>query len=145
MLDGVKALLRNVGVPTPQIRFELFQAAAAVAAGLSEETKALTARIESAPASGVASATASDSFDMNCVRSGRKVPVQSGQTLLDAAEAQGIDMPSLCRSGVCGTCKVRVTAGSVDCRSTMLDEDEINQGFVLACVATPETHCAVEA
>jgi ferredoxin-NADP reductase len=145
MLNGMKELLRTLGVPAPQIRFELFQAATAVAAGLPEERTALSPRLETAPAPGVASASPSGGFEMHCVQSGKNVPVQMGQTLLDAAEAQGIDMPALCRSGVCGTCRVRVTKGSVDCRSTMLDEDDVKQGFVLACVATPQTHCAVEA
>lgn len=142
MLNGMKALLSSLGVPAPQIRHELFQAAAAAAAGLPEDKKAPPPL---SPEAAAESAAVADGFEMRCVRSGRNVPVLPGQTLLDAADEHGIEVPALCRTGVCGTCRVRVTEGSVDCQSTMLDADDVSQGFVLACVATAQTHCAVEA
>ena len=55
-------------------------------------------------------------------------------TLLDAAERGGIAVASLCRAGVCGTCRTRVINGDVDCTSTTLDAHERAEGFVLAFV-----------
>ena len=36
--------------------------------------------------------------------------------MLEAAEAAGVAIPSLCRAGVCGTCRTRVSDGEVDVR-----------------------------
>ena len=53
--------------------------------------------------------------------------------------------PSLCRAGVCGTCRTRVVEGDVECSSTMLDDEDRAAGFVLACVASPRGDCVIEA
>jgi ferredoxin len=68
-----------------------------------------------------------------------------GQTLLDVAESHGLDIPSLCRAGVCGTCRTRVVDGEVDCSSATLDAADREAGYVLACVASPRGDCAIEA
>jgi ferredoxin len=52
---------------------------------------------------------------------------------------------SLCRAGVCGTCRTRVIEGDVECDSTALDETDRADGYVLACVARVAGPCAVEA
>ena len=41
------------------------------------------------------------------------LPVQQGQTLLDAAEDAGIDLPNVCRQGTCGACIATLIAGEV--------------------------------
>jgi ferredoxin len=81
---------------------------------------------------------------MRCARSSREVPVAAGQSLLDAAEAGGVAIDSLCRAGVCGTCRTRVMEGDVHCESTALDDNDREQGYVLACVARAESDCVVE-
>ena len=65
--------------------------------------------------------------------------------LLEAAEQSGIDIPSICRAGVCGTCRTRVTEGRVECASGVLDDDDRSNGYVLACVSTALSDCAIEA
>lgn len=63
-----------------------------------------------------------------------------GSTLLDAAEEAGLDLPYSCRGGVCSTCRTRVLQGSVDMlENTSLDDWEIENGYVLACQAVPNT------
>lgn len=42
---------------------------------------------------------------------GTEIPAQRGELLLDAALMNGVDIPHDCRSGYCGTCRVRVLAG----------------------------------
>ena len=81
---------------------------------------------------------------MRCVRSGRSVRAARGQTVLEAAEAGGVAIDSLCRAGVCGTCRTRVVEGDVDCDSTALDEADRAGGYVLACVAHVAGDCAVD-
>lgn len=43
--------------------------------------------------------------------SGRSFVACEGQALLDAALAQGVDLPHGCRSGACGACAVDVVRG----------------------------------
>jgi ferredoxin len=72
------------------------------------------------------------------------VPVARGQTLLEAADASGLEIPSLCRAGVCGTCRTRVVEGDVRCEGGVLDEADRASGYVLACVASPRSDCVIE-
>lgn len=44
---------------------------------------------------------------------GRRIPARRGETLLDAALSNGIDLPHDCRSGYCGSCCVRLVSGAV--------------------------------
>ncbi|SQD77746.1 hybrid-cluster NAD(P)-dependent oxidoreductase [Moritella yayanosii] len=70
--------------------------------------------------------------------------VIQGSLLLDALEKHGVPVIGACRAGVCGSCKCKVTKGSVKSTSTeTLTADEIEQGFVLACSSTIEGDLAV--
>jgi ferredoxin-NADP reductase len=135
MIDEMKALLASMNVPAGQIRHEVFQAAIAASAAREE---ASAPPIEATrPASGRHSVT--------CARSGQTIAIGAGQTLLEAAESAGIALESLCRAGICGTCRTRVTAGDVECASDALSEDERADGFVLACVARARSNCTIDA
>jgi ferredoxin len=69
------------------------------------------------------------------VRSGKTCVVRSGQTVLEAAEEQGVAIPSSCRQGQCGTCKTKLLEGDVRMDAEEgLDPDSRAQGFVLTCV-----------
>ena len=60
--------------------------------------------------------------------------------ILDAAQRVRTDLPFACKGGVCGTCRARLTAGEVRMRRNFaLEDDELDQGFVLACQAVPVT------
>ncbi|WP_293133327.1 hybrid-cluster NAD(P)-dependent oxidoreductase [Moritella sp.] len=70
--------------------------------------------------------------------------VIQGSLLLDALEKHGVPVIGACRAGVCGSCKCKVTKGSVKSTSTeTLTAAEIEQGFVLACSSTVEGDLAV--
>jgi ferredoxin-NAD(P)+ reductase (naphthalene dioxygenase ferredoxin-specific) len=68
------------------------------------------------------------------------IAVETGQTVLDAAVAQGVPYPYGCQSGNCGACKSRLYAGDVELSpysSYALTDEEKAQGLVLACRAVP--------
>ncbi|CAN5410860.1 PDR/VanB family oxidoreductase [soil metagenome] len=54
----------------------------------------------------------SDAFDVVLARSGKQVHVDTGQSILDAVIAAGVDAAFSCREGVCGTCETRVLSGT---------------------------------
>jgi ring-1,2-phenylacetyl-CoA epoxidase subunit PaaE len=67
-----------------------------------------------------------------------------GQSILDAALAQGADLPYACKGGVCCTCKARLREGAVDMDVVWgLEQDEIDQGFILTCQSHPKTEKVV--
>jgi 3-ketosteroid 9alpha-monooxygenase subunit B len=67
-----------------------------------------------------------------------KIQGREGQRLIDAMEAAGIESPSSCRTGNCATCMCKLEEGSVALRNNqILDEDDIEQGWILACQAVP--------
>ncbi|WP_434355309.1 hybrid-cluster NAD(P)-dependent oxidoreductase [Parasalinivibrio latis] len=68
----------------------------------------------------------------------------SGTSLLEALESGGLPIIAACRSGVCGSCKCQVTQGSVTRTSeATLTEEEIANGYVLACSSQLETNVSV--
>jgi ferredoxin len=70
-----------------------------------------------------------------------------GSTVLRAAEAAGVDLPSSCRNGTCRTCICRMTSGSVRYLVEWpgLSLEEKRAGFILPCVAVALTDVVVEA
>lgn len=67
------------------------------------------------------------------------------ETLLGAARAAGIVIPSGCTFGVCGTCKVRKVEGQVHMvHNGGITEDDIEDGYVLACCSNPIGHVTVD-
>ncbi|WP_282608063.1 ferredoxin--NADP reductase [Pelagibius sp. Alg239-R121] len=68
------------------------------------------------------------------------VPIAEGQTLLQAALAFGVDVPSSCTEGHCGTCMAQLRSGEVTMASTRaLSKRNIARGYVLACQSTPSS------
>jgi ring-1,2-phenylacetyl-CoA epoxidase subunit PaaE len=61
-------------------------------------------------------------------------------SVLDATLAVRADAPYACKGGVCGTCRARLVEGKVEmARHYALDDDELDEGFVLACQSVPVT------
>lgn len=74
--------------------------------------------------------------------------VAAGQTVLDAALADGVLLKHSCRTGTCGSCKGRVLAGTVDhgdATLEVLSQAERDQGQALFCCATAQSDLLIEA
>jgi ferredoxin len=65
-------------------------------------------------------------------------PCRADQTVLAAAEAAGVPLPSSCCSGVCTTCAAKLSSGSVHQPDAMGVKAELqDQGYALLCVSYP--------
>lgn len=70
---------------------------------------------------------------------------EPGETVLDAAERAGHDLPYSCRGGGCLSCSARRVRGSVEMdEQYVLDEDHIADDFVLLCVTTVSSDAVFE-
>ena len=81
-----------------------------------------------------------ESFRLTLDDEEHSVPITAGETLLQAALAAGIDAPSSCTEGHCGTCMSWLRNGDVSMTSTRaLSKRDIGRGYVLACQSRPSS------
>lgn len=87
-------------------------------------------------------AAGGDPFTVRLARSGGTVAVGSEQSMLEALEAAGVPIPSLCRGGVCGECITRVVEGLPEHRDDFLSaEEHAGNMLVMPCVSRSMTSC----
>lgn len=76
------------------------------------------------------------SFTVRLDRTGTDLEVPSGVSLLEALEDGGIDVPNQCRQGVCGECRLAVSAGTPLHRDSYLSAaDKSANAFLMPCVS----------
>ncbi|MHA6195455.1 PDR/VanB family oxidoreductase [Pseudomonas wadenswilerensis] len=73
-------------------------------------------------------------FSVELQRSGRQLQVGAEQSLLEALEAAGVEIPNLCRGGVCGQCQTPYLKGDVEHRDHVLDATE-RASQLMPCVS----------
>src|SRR5712675_607108 len=73
-------------------------------------------------------------FRVRLARTGGTVEVPAGTTILEALRAKGLEVPSSCESGTCGTCRTRLVAGEADHRDLVLSDHE-HATNIMVCVS----------
>lgn len=71
--------------------------------------------------------------------------VDHRKPLLDSLRDQGVDLPYGCKYGGCITCAAKLTKGEVHQGAQVaLNNRQINDGYVILCVARPVTDVTLE-
>ena len=79
------------------------------------------------PAPGIA-------FDIHLNKYNKNIHVESDFSILEALEANGIEIPNLCRGGVCGQCVTPYSVGEVEHLDHYLSLQE-QQSMLMPCVS----------
>ncbi len=162
-MKGVKTLMEQLGFPMQNYYEESFggakkakQKPSSPAPSLTvappPATEPVTQTMPTAPTPGVSTLAPSpvQTSGSSCVvfaKSGKEVSCGGEDPILDVAELEGIEIESSCRSGVCGSCKVRKLAGEVkyEGEPDAIDESEQEAGYILTCIARPTGRVVIEA
>lgn len=117
MLDALAERAAAAGWPAERLRTERFAAD------------------EQAVATAAAARDGGDGFEVRLERSGLVVAVEQGVSILDAVRAAGVDVPSSCEQGVCGTCETRVLGGVPEHHDQLLtDAERAANDCMMICV-----------
>jgi len=121
MILGVKESMTRNGVTEKSIHFELF--------GTNANKKSTVAVNTPEIDSNVTVILDGDSIDLSLL---------SGESILDAAQKAGADLPFACKGGVCCTCKAKIIKGTARMDvNYALEKDEVEAGYILTCQAHP--------
>jgi ring-1,2-phenylacetyl-CoA epoxidase subunit PaaE len=128
MIFSAAAFLEEEGIAKSDIHFELFTSTT------KQNSSAAKINIvaDNAPKSNITIKLDGRSFEF-------KLGYDS-ENILDAALAQGADLPYACKGGVCCTCKAKLIEGKVRMDiNYALEEEEVADGYILTCQSHPLT------
>ena len=132
MIFNVKEFLESIGIEKKKIHFELF----------TTPVKQRTALYRPAEVKQV-----DDSSDITVKLDGRTFDFKlefNSNNILDAALAQGADLPFACKGGVCCTCKAKLIEGKIDMEVNYgLEPEEVEAGYILTCQSHPRSNKVV--
>ncbi len=128
MVADVESVLTAAGVEKARIRHELFLAPDAAPQAPRPVAAAAPARTGNARVTVI----------LDGIRTDIAVPFEGGISVIEAAGAQGVDLPYSCKGGVCSTCRCMTRAGEVEMMlNYSLEPWETEAGYVLACQTKP--------
>lgn len=133
MMEAVRGVLAGLGVPAEQVKAEAF---------LSPAPRRAPSEAGATAAGEVAAGAPVCSF----ARSKASAPLPPERTVLEAAEAVGVEIDNSCREGYCGVCKVKLLSGRVTMAvEDALDNSDRAQNLILACQARSTGDLTVDA
>ena len=136
MIFTVSEWLQQQGSPKKNIHFELFHTLdnPPVVAG---KTRAATTAGERA------SGSSEVTLRLDGISHVFRLPYD-GESVLNAALLEGVDLPYACKGGVCCTCRAKLLEGEVEMDvNYALEADELAAGFILTCQSHPKTEKVV--
>ncbi len=140
MMDSVKAIFAELGIPADHLKTEAFGAVKPVPALAGTSAKPSTAATGPLVTFSKSGKSAKVRMDLQV---GDSPPRQS---ILELSEELGIGIEFSCRVGTCGLCKVKMTSGEVDMEvQDALDDNDKATGIILACQAKPTSDVVVVA
>jgi ring-1,2-phenylacetyl-CoA epoxidase subunit PaaE len=128
MIEEAKASLKRLGTPDDHIHIEYF----------STDGVPVAPRRAAPPAGAAEQPVAHAHVTLH--GSAYIIPMLDGETVIDAGERMGLEMPYSCRGGMCCTCRAKLVSGEVDMEQNYsLEPWEMEAGYVLTCQARPVT------
>lgn len=132
MIFTVKGFLEKKGIEGKKIHLELFNSSKSPQSTVDRPQTITTGAV-----SAVQVKVDGRSFEVS-------IPLNSNQTILDAALQQGADLPYACKGGMCCTCKAKLLEGEVSMDVHWgLEDEEVQQGYILTCQSHPKTEKVV--
>jgi ring-1,2-phenylacetyl-CoA epoxidase subunit PaaE len=129
MIDHLKGHLLEIGISPDRIHVEIFHADA----GNRQQEKGVQNNLADLHR------RAEVTIKLDGVVSSLSLAYQ-GSSILQAALAEGIDLPFACKGGMCCTCRAHLDEGEVEMdRNYALGPDELKAGFILTCQSHPRT------
>ena len=129
-MDAAEAALQELMLPSDRIHVERFISLPSEESRDQDLREALTAAAEVSEAQVVIELDGKQ-YELQC---------QGDETILDAAERAGIELPYSCQAGMCASCMCEVTEGEVKLlHNDVLDERDLSKGLTLTCQAVPKT------
>jgi len=127
MIEDAKATLIRLGTPPGNVHIEYF----------STDGVPVTPRRTAAKAAGEAPVAHAH---VTLHGSVYEIPMLDGETIIDAGERAGIELPYSCRGGMCCTCRAKLVSGEAEMAvNYSLEPWEKEAGYVLTCQARPLT------
>lgn len=84
-------------------------------------------------------------YQVKFAKSGVTIKTNGNKSILDLAEAHGIELDYSCRAGYCGDCKAKVTGAVKMPEGAEIDDNEKAEGFVYTCCSFPQGDIEVDA
>ncbi|MBJ6126830.1 2Fe-2S iron-sulfur cluster binding domain-containing protein [Microvirga sp. BT325] len=149
MMEAMKKLLAELGVPGDQIKTEAFGPAkgAVPPPGVTvTEPIQLQPDGSAGPAAALPAAIGPATASIRFAKSNKVVPLPPDQSVLEVAEAADVPIDYSCRVGTCGICKTRLLEGQVtmEVEEALTPEDKA-QNIILACQAKSIGNLVVDA